>query len=146
MKMKSMIAELKCFLFPVESEGVGDKLKETLVEYDNRQRRTEIYFELFLVFLASGALLFWVMTAIFDLCVADWKAGGDLRVKDLWNILMYAIPYTLIAVSAGFFITGMTLSVYFFFTCRVDVYFIRRRKRRKAHKERLQESGGQDAN
>lgn len=150
MKMKFMFTGLKSFLFPMELDCVGavcaDKIKETLVEYNNRQRRAEIYFELFLVFLAAGVLLFWIMKALFDLCVADWKAGGDLRFKDLWNILMYAIPYTLIAISAGFFITGMALTFYYSFFCRVDVYLIRWGLRRKTHKDNLHKSGGQDAN
>lgn len=150
MKIQFMLPGLKRFLFPEGADDVGavrsDKLKETLVEYDNRQRRTEIYFEFFLVFLTAGVLLFSVMTFIFDICVADWKAHGDLRLKDLWNILMYAIPYTLIAVSAGFVITGMALTFYYSFFCRVDIYLIRRGLRRKTHKDNLHKSGGQDAN
>ena len=150
MKIKFMLAGVKRFLFPVESNDVcavhADELKEILVENNRLQRRAEIYFELSIVFLTAGALLFWTMNAIFGLCVADWKAGGDLRVKDLWNILMYAIPYTFFATSAGLFITGVILSVYYYSTCQVDVYFIRRRQRRKAYKENLLNTGGPDEN
>ncbi len=48
---------------------------------------------------------------LFNLCVDDWIASGDLRVKDLWNIMMYAIPYALIAVGVGFFVAGVTLAI-----------------------------------
>lgn len=74
------------------------KIEQLKPEFIHRERRLEIYLELFIVFLTAGALLLWIMRFLFNICVDDWIASGDLRVKDLWNIMMYAIPYALIAV------------------------------------------------
>ena len=93
---------LYAFLFPASLKDSGqtaaEKIEQLKPEFIHRERRLEIYLELFIVFLTAGALLLWIMRFLFNLCVDDWIASGDLRVKDLWNIMMYAIPYALIAV------------------------------------------------
>ena len=80
---------------------------------------------------------------IFIICVDDWIASGDLRVKDLWNIMMYAIPYALIAVGVGFFVAGVTLAIRNFFSYHLKTLFILRNDRVKKNAVR---NGGLDAN
>ncbi|MFT3163279.1 F-type conjugal transfer protein TrbF, partial [Klebsiella pneumoniae] len=109
----------------------------------HRERRLEIYLELFIVFLTAGALLLWIMRFLFNLCVADWIESGDLQVKDLWNIMMYAIPYALIAVGMGFFVAGVTLAIRNFFSYHLKTLFILRNDRVKNN---AVHNGGQDAN
>ncbi len=96
---------LYAFLFPASLKAPGqtaaEKIEQLKPEFIHRERRLEIYLELFIVFLTAGALLLWIMRFLFNLCVDDWIASGDLRVKDLWNIMMYAIPYALLAVGVG---------------------------------------------
>lgn len=96
---------LYAFLFPASLKDSGqtaaEKIEQLKPEFIHRERRLEIYLELFIVFLTAGALLLWIMRFLFNICVDDWIASGDLRVKDLWNIMMYAIPYALIAVGGG---------------------------------------------
>lgn len=102
---------LYAFLFPASLKAPGqtaaEKIEQLKPEFIHRERRLEIYLELFIVFLTAGALLLWIMRFLFNLCVDDWIASGDLRVKDLWNIMMYVIPYALIAVGVGFFVAGV---------------------------------------
>ncbi|HGH3364288.1 TPA: conjugal transfer protein TrbF, partial [Klebsiella variicola] len=85
---------LYAFLFPASLKDSGqtaaEKIEQLKPEFIHRERRLEIYLELFIVFLTAGALLLWIMRFLFNLCVDDWIASGDLRVKDLWNIMMYA--------------------------------------------------------
>ena len=99
---------LYAFLFPASLKDSGqtaaEKIEQLKPEFIHRERRLEIYLELFIVFLTAGALLLWIMRFLFNICVDDWIASGDLRVKDLWNIMMYAIPYALMAVGMGFFV------------------------------------------
>lgn len=87
---------LYAFLFPASLKAPGqtaeEKIEQLKPEFIHRERRLEIYLELFIVFLTAGALLLWIMRFLFNLCVDDWIASGDLRVKDLWNIMMYAYP------------------------------------------------------
>ncbi|EGL1541026.1 F-type conjugal transfer protein TrbF [Escherichia coli] len=64
------------------------------------------HFWLFVVFFVAGLLLWTVMNVIFDACIDSWKADPELNnVRDMWNILMYAIPCTLLALAAGFLVT-----------------------------------------
>ncbi|MEX7793737.1 F-type conjugal transfer protein TrbF [Klebsiella pneumoniae] len=106
---------------------ISSQFKSTRADSSRKNRTTEagiyppgkaseIYLELFIVFLTAGALLLWIMRFLFNLCVDDWIASGDLRVKDLWNIMMYVIPYALIAVGVGFFVAGVTLAIRNFFS------------------------------
>ncbi|EER7188869.1 F-type conjugal transfer protein TrbF [Escherichia coli] len=74
------------------------------VEYscDNAEK----YFWLFVVFFVAGLLLWHGMHAIFSAGIDSWKADPELNnFRYMWNILMYAIPYTLYALAAGFLVT-----------------------------------------
>ncbi|HDE1362261.1 TPA: F-type conjugal transfer protein TrbF, partial [Klebsiella pneumoniae] len=138
---------LYAFLFPASLKAPGqtaaEKIEQLKPEFIHRERRLEIYLELFIVFLTAGALLLWIMRFLFNLCVDDWIASGDLRVKDLWNIMMYAIPYAQIAVGVGFFVAGVTLAIRNFFSYHLKTLFILRNDRVKKNAVR---NGGQDAN
>ncbi|HHT5673038.1 TPA: F-type conjugal transfer protein TrbF [Raoultella ornithinolytica] len=147
MNMKARSSALYDFLFPdclketdLTTKEKTEQLKSELIR---RNRRLDIYLELFIVFLVAGGLLYWVMSAIFSLCVDDWTASGDLRVKDLWNILMYAIPYALVAVGLGFLVAALSLSLFYFVSYYLNIIFIQR-------KDRIKNSGvshgGPDAN
>lgn len=147
MNMKVRLSALYDFLFPDCLKETGlttkEKTEQQKSEFIRRDRRLGIYLELFMVFLVAGALLFWVMTAMFSLCVDDWKASGDLRVKDLWNILMYVIPYALVAVSVGFLVVAVSLSTLNFVSVYLTIIFIQRKGRVK---KTSVSDGGPDAN
>lgn len=147
MNMKARSSALYDFLFPDRLKEVDlttkEKTEQLKSEFIRRDRRPGIYLELFMVFLVAGALLFWIMTAMFSLCVEDWKASGDLRVKDLWNILMYVIPYALVAVSVGFLVVAMSLSLLNFVSYYLNIIFIQRKDRIKSSGV---SHGGPDAN
>lgn len=66
-------------------------------------RGSDRYFDLFIVFLVTGIVLWAVMHVIFDVCIDSWKADPELNnLRYMWNILMYAIPCTLWALASGF--------------------------------------------
>ncbi|EFA5238068.1 F-type conjugal transfer protein TrbF, partial [Escherichia coli] len=76
----------------------------------------EKYFLLFVVFFVAGLLLWYGMHAIFSACIDSWKTDPELNnVRDMWNILMYAIPYTLYALAAGFLVTYFLSPMYVIF-------------------------------
>ncbi|HHP0428789.1 TPA: F-type conjugal transfer protein TrbF, partial [Escherichia coli] len=78
------------------------------IEYSFRD--SDRYFDLFIVFLVAGIVLWTVMNIIFDTCIDSWKADPELNnVRYMWNILMYAIPCTLWALASGFFVAGYLL-------------------------------------
>lgn len=147
MNMKVRSSALYEFLFPDCLKETGlttkEKTEQLKAEFIRRDRRLDIYLELFIVFLVAGALLFWVMTTMFSLCVDDWKASGDLRIKDLWNILMYVIHYALVAVGLGFLVVALSFSLLNFVSYYLNNTLIQR-------KDRIKNSGvshgGPDAN
>lgn len=82
------------------------KIRSTERDYKYISRITDRYAGLSLVFLTAGIVLWTVMNIIFDACIDSWKADPELNnLRYMWNILMYAIPYTLYALAAGFLVT-----------------------------------------
>ncbi|KYW79784.1 conjugal transfer protein TrbF [Escherichia coli] len=82
------------------------KIRSTERDYKYISRITDRYAGLSLVFLTAGIVLWTVMNVIFDACIDSWKADPELNNSIyMWNILMYAIPYTLYALAVGFLVT-----------------------------------------
>ncbi|HBB0495470.1 TPA: F-type conjugal transfer protein TrbF [Escherichia coli] len=82
------------------------KIRSTERDYKYISRITGRYAGLSLVFLTAGIVLWIVMDIIFDACIDSWKADPELNnLSYMWNILIYAIPYTLYALAAGFLVT-----------------------------------------
>lgn len=64
------------------------------------------YFWLFVVFFVAGLIVRNVMHDFFSAGIDSWKPDPELNnFRYMWNILMYAIPYTLYALAAGFLVT-----------------------------------------
>jgi hypothetical protein len=68
--------------------------------------RLGVYAEWAGILLIAGVLSRVFMTYVFNACVGDWLRDGHLQVKDLWNVLMYAIPLIFIALSGGLAVAG----------------------------------------
>ncbi|EOF5197913.1 conjugal transfer protein TrbF [Salmonella enterica] len=68
--------------------------------------RFGVYAEWAGILLIAGVLSRVFMTYVFDVCVGDWIKNGHLQLKDLWNVLMYAIPLIFIALSCGLAVAG----------------------------------------
>ena len=82
------------------------KIRSTERDYKYISRITGRYAGLSLVFLTAGIVLWTVMDIIFDACIDSWKADPELNNSSyMWNTLIYAIPYTLYALAAGFLVT-----------------------------------------
>ncbi|ELS7770075.1 F-type conjugal transfer protein TrbF [Escherichia coli] len=82
------------------------KIRSTEQDYKYISRITDRYTGLSLVFLTAGIVLWTVINIIFDACIGSWKAAPELNNSIyMWSILMYAIPYTLYALAAGFLVT-----------------------------------------
>ncbi|EII1517330.1 F-type conjugal transfer protein TrbF [Escherichia coli] len=87
------------------------KIRSTERDYKYISRITDRYAGLSLVFLTAGIVLWIVMNIIFDACIDSWKVDPELNNSIyMWNILIYAIPYTLYALAAGFLVTYFSVS------------------------------------
>lgn len=73
--------------------------------------RFGVYAEWAGILFIAGVLSRVFMACVFDACVGDWIKNGHLQLKDLWNVLMYAIPLIFIALSGGLAIAGGVYAV-----------------------------------
>lgn len=90
------------------------------------------YFELFVVFFVAGLLLWHGMHAFFSAGIDSWKADPELNnLIYMWNILMYAIPYTLYALAAGFLVTYFLSPMYELIFGNIMIFLLKRRMRRE---------------
>lgn len=90
------------------------------------------YFLLFVVFFVAGLLLWLGMHAVFSADIDSWKADPELNnFRYMWNILMYAIPYTLYALAAGFLVTYFLSLMYELIFGNIMIFLLKRRMRRE---------------
>ncbi|EEW4060596.1 F-type conjugal transfer protein TrbF [Escherichia coli] len=108
------------------------KIRKTKRDCDYEHRVTDVYFDLFFVFVAAGAFLWAIMHSIFDSGIDSWKADLELNnFRYMWNILMYAIPYTLYALAAGFLVTFFLSSMCELIFGNIMIFLLKRRMRRE---------------
>ncbi|MEY7679329.1 F-type conjugal transfer protein TrbF, partial [Klebsiella pneumoniae] len=102
-------------------------------------RVSDIYFDLFFVFVAAGTFLWVIMHSIFDACIDSWKADPELNnFRYMWNILMYVIPYTLWAFAGGFLIVYVRNPLNELINGGIRIFRLKRRMRRE---KKLREGG-----
>lgn len=90
------------------------------------------HFWLFVVFFVAGLLLWHGIHAIFSAGIDSWKADPELNnFRYMWNILMYAIPYTLYVLAAGFLVTFFLSSMCELIFGNIMIFLLKRRMRRE---------------
>ncbi|EPJ0597115.1 conjugal transfer protein TrbF [Enterobacter roggenkampii] len=94
--------------------------------------RFGIYLEWAGILLIAGMLSRIFMTYVFDACVSDWLRDGHLQVKNLWNVLMYAIPLIFIALSGGLAVAGGVYAVLNLLDTKVQIFIVRRKMKKRA--------------
>ena len=123
-----------------------EKINDTELEIKQIEREIERgcdnakkYFWLFVVFFVAGLLLWHGMHAFFSAGIDSWKADPELNnLIYMWNILMYAIPYTLYALAAGFLVTSFLSPMYELIFGNIMIFLLKRRMRRE---KKLREGG-----
>ncbi|BDW03854.1 conjugal transfer protein TrbF [Escherichia coli] len=100
------------------------------IEYSFRD--SDRYFDLFIVFLVAGIVLWAVMHVIFDVCIDSWMADPKLlNFQYMWNVLMKVIPYTLWAFAGGFLIVYVRNPLNELINGGIRIFRLKRRMRRE---------------
>lgn len=108
------------------------KNRKTKRNYDYERRVSDIYFDLFFVFVAAGTFLWVIMHSIFDACIDSWKADPELNnFRYMWNTLMYVIPIMLYALAAGFLAAASLSPLCEIIFGGVRIFLLKRRMRRE---------------
>lgn len=108
------------------------KNRKTKRDYDYERRVSDIYFDLFFVFVAAGTFLWVIMHSIFDACIDSWKADPELNnFRYMWNTLMYVIPIMLYALAAGFLAAASLSPLCEIIFGGVRIFLLKRRMRRE---------------
>ena len=72
------------------------------------------------------------MHDFFSAGIDSWKADPELNnLIYMWNILMYAIPYTLYALAAGFLVTSFLSLMYALIFGNIMIFLLKHRMRRE---------------
>ncbi|MDX7975817.1 F-type conjugal transfer protein TrbF [Escherichia coli] len=110
----------------------GFRIRKTRRDIECSCDNAEKYFLLFVVFFVAGLPLWHGMHAIFSAGTYSWKADPELNdLIYMWNILMYAIPYTLYALAAGFLVTFFLSPMYELIFGNIMIFLLKRRMRRE---------------
>lgn len=89
-----------------KEQAIQQKIKQITSDMNKRYKKTNVYIDYGLVTLVAGGLLYYSMHLIFDVWIDDWiKEPAAQFHRQMWNVLMYAIPWTLWAIGAGFWAT-----------------------------------------
>ena len=108
------------------------KNRKTKRNYDYERRVSDIYFDLFFVFVAAGTFLWVIMHSIFDAGIDSWKADPELNnFRYMWNTLMYVIPIMLYALAAGFLSAASLSPLCEIIFGGVRIFLLKRRMRRE---------------
>ncbi|STO40934.1 F-type conjugal transfer protein TrbF [Escherichia coli] len=108
------------------------KIRKIKRDIERSCDNAEKYFWLFVVFFVAGLLLWHGMHAIFSAGIDSWKADPELNnFRYMWNILMYAIPYTLYALAVGFLVTFFLSPMYELIYGNIGIFLLKRRMRRE---------------
>ncbi|HCP3459087.1 TPA: F-type conjugal transfer protein TrbF [Escherichia coli] len=100
------------------------------IEYSFRD--SDRYFDLFIVSLVAGIVLWAVMHVIFDVCIDSWMADPKLlNFQYMWNVLMKVIPYTLWAFAGGFLIVYVRNPLNELINGGIRIFRLKRRMRRE---------------
>ncbi|HCP4472395.1 TPA: F-type conjugal transfer protein TrbF [Escherichia coli] len=100
------------------------------IEYSFRD--SDRYFDLFIVFLVAGIVLWAVMHVIFDVCIDSWMADPKLlNFQYMWNVLMKVIPFTLWAFAGGFLIVYVRNPLNELINGGIRIFRLKRRMRRE---------------
>lgn len=118
----------------------------------SRQKKCDVYYCLALMFAFSGLFLWWGGHSFFSIftetLTPEEKLGTAKNVMNLWNVLMYFVPFILFSLSAGCFATallgGITAELQFWGAYVSGKLFEGRRSRVITRKMK-QKEGGPDA-
>ncbi|ENE90137.1 F-type conjugal transfer protein TrbF [Escherichia coli] len=95
-------------------------------------RGSDRYFDLFIVFLVAGIVLWAVMHVFFGVCIDSWMADSELNnFRYMWNTLMYVIPIMLYALAAGFLVTFFLSPMCELIFGNIMIFLLKRRVRRE---------------
>jgi len=89
--------------------------------------RFGVYAEWAGILLIAGVLSRVFMTYVFHACVGDWIKSGHLQLKDLWNVLMYAIPLMFIALSGGLAVAGGVYAILNLLYTKGQMFILKRK-------------------
>ncbi|WP_454519261.1 conjugal transfer protein TrbF [Enterobacter cloacae] len=102
--------------------------------------RFGIYMEWAGILLIAGILSRFFMTYAFDACVSYWVKDGHLLIKDVWNMMMYAVPLIFVALSGGLAIAGGLYAVLSLLETKRQIFFLKRKIRKLALQARREEA------
>lgn len=115
----------------------------------SRQKRFDVYYCLAFMFGSAGLFLWWGSHAYFsvftELLTPSEKLGSAENVMNLWNVLMYFVPFILFSLSIGCLATALLgvlmAELAFWFEYALEKSFQRYLNRVHGRKNKMKEGG-----
>ena len=115
----------------------------------SRQKRFDVYYCLAFMFGSAGLFLWWGSHAYFsvftELLTPSEKLGSAENVMNLWNVLMYFVPFILFSLSIGCLATALLgvlmAELAFWFEYAFEKSFQRYLNRVHGRKNKMKEGG-----
>ncbi|EIY6650725.1 conjugal transfer protein TrbF [Salmonella enterica] len=121
-----------------KEQAIQQKIKQITNNMNKRYEKTEAYIDYGLVTLVAGGLLNYSMHLIFDVCIDDWiKDPAAQFYRQMWNVLMYAIPWTLYVIGASFWATYVFAGAAIFSTGTIKIRLLKYRLSRESKKHNV---------
>ena len=115
----------------------------------SRQKRFDVYYCLAFMFGSAGLFLWWGSHAYFsvftELLTPSEKLGSAKNFMNLWNVLMYFVPFILFSLSIGCLATALLgvlmAELAFWFEYALEKSFQRYLNRNLRRKNNMKEGG-----
>ncbi|ECV2306889.1 hypothetical protein H7D82_000852 [Salmonella enterica] len=120
----------------------SEKIKQIKTEEIRIKKMTIKLYLFFLVFMIA-AIIFWEIThGVFNIWIDDWmKDPESHRIKDMWNVLMYIIPYSFLSLACGCGLAALVVDAVVGLSSGLRIFWCKRRQYSAVQSVR----GGDDA-
>lgn len=121
-----------------EKKTIEQKIKQINDDMARKSKKAERYVHYGLVALIAGGVMHYGMHLIFDLSVEDWLKDTKAQfLRELWNVLMYVIPWTFWAIGAGFWGTCLLVDLGTILGGYTKIFLLKRRVHREGEKRNV---------
>lgn len=86
----------------------SEKIKKIKTEEVRIKKMTIKLYLFFLVFMTTTIILWEITHRVFNIWADDWMKDPESHpVKEMWNVLMYILPYTFVSLACGCGLTAI---------------------------------------
>ncbi|EAA0562716.1 hypothetical protein DKG82_23065 [Salmonella enterica subsp. enterica serovar Lexington] len=107
----------------------SEKIKKIKTEEIRIKKMTIKLYLFFLVFMTTAIIMWEITHGVFNIWADDWmKDPESRRVKDMWNVLMYILPYTFLSLACGCGLAAIVVDAMAVLSAGLRILWFKRRQ------------------